>query len=150
MAKPKAGQNRIAVVDTSKGAFKFELYEAQAPVTTANFIKLASAGFYNGLTFHRYEPGFVIQGGDPNGDGTGGSGENIPLEIKPELKHTAGAVGMARSQNPNSASSQFYICLDDANSLDGNYAVFGMVTEGMDNVLKLRVGDEITSITIVG
>src|SRR3990167_6672163 len=123
---------KIAVIETNRGTIKAELYTEKAPITTANFIGLAGSGFYNGLTFHRHEPGFVIQGGDPRGDGTGGSGKTIPLETAPSLTHKKGAVGMARSQEPNSASSQFYICLEDAKFLDKNYAVFGQVTEGMD------------------
>ncbi|HEY9246839.1 MAG TPA: peptidylprolyl isomerase, partial [Candidatus Methanoperedens sp.] len=101
--------NRTAILETSKGTIKFELFEKETPITTKNFIDLSQKGFYNGLTFHRVEPGFVIQGGDPKGNGTGGSGKTIPLEIAPTLSHKKGAVGMARSQDPDSASSQFYI-----------------------------------------
>lgn len=144
----KMAENPTAVILTSKGEFKFELYEKRAPTTVANFIELAKSGFYDGLTFHRYDPGFVIQGGDPQGDGTGGSDKTIPLEIHPELKHVEGAVGMARSQDPNSASSQFYVALADAHFLDGNYAVFGKVTGGMDVVMSLRVGDRMEKVTI--
>lgn len=140
--------NRTAILETQKGTIKFELYETEAPITTKNFIDLTNKGFYNNLTFHRVEPGFVIQGGDPKGDGTGGSGKNIPLEIHPALTHKKGAVGMARSQDPNSASSQFYICLEDAKFLDRNYAVFGMVTEGQDVAQKIRKGDKILKVTI--
>lgn len=140
--------NRTAAVQTNKGAFRCELYENQTPVTAANFIKLAQTGFYNGLKFHRYVPGFVIQGGDPKGDGTGGSKEQIPLEVRPELKHTKGALGMARSQDPNSASSQFYVTLEAQHGLDGQYAVFGQVKEGMEVVNQLRQGDSIQTITI--
>ncbi len=140
--------NRTAVLETSKGTIKFELYEKEAPITTKNFIELTNKGFYNGLTFHRVEPGFVIQGGDPKGNGTGGSGKMIPLEIAPTLTHRKGAVGMARAQDPNSASSQFYICIEDAKFLDGNYAVFGMVTEGQDVVGKIRKGDRIIKAAI--
>jgi cyclophilin family peptidyl-prolyl cis-trans isomerase len=136
------------IMETSKGRVVMELYTKDAPITTKNFIDLANAGFYNGLTFHRYEPGFVIQGGDPNGDGTGGSPNKIKLEINPKLTHVKGAVAMARTNVPDSASSQFYIALEDIHFLDGNYAVFGKVTEGMDNVLALRKGDTITSITV--
>ncbi len=125
-----------------------ELFEKEAPITTKNFMDLAQSGFYNGLTFHRVDPRFVIQGGDPKGDGTGGSGKTIPLEIAPSLTHKKGAVGMARSNDPNSASSQFYIVLEDANALDGQYAVFGQVTEGMDVVEKIAVGDKMMKITI--
>jgi len=140
--------NKTAILETTKGTIKFELKETETPITTKNFIDLTQKGFYNNLAFHRYEPGFVIQGGDPKGDGTGGSGKTIPLEIAPTLTHRKGAVGMARAQDPNSASSQFYICLEDAKFLDRNYAVFGMVTEGMDAVQKLRKGDRIIKATI--
>jgi|TARA_B100001971_G_C18245614_1_gene574035 cyclophilin family peptidyl-prolyl cis-trans isomerase len=138
----------ISTMLTNKGEFKFELYSKRAPNTVANFIELVESGFYDGLTFHRYEPGFVIQGGDPKGDGTGGSEKTIQLEIHSDLKHEKGAVGMARSQDPNSASSQFYIVLEPAHSLDGNYAVFGKVTKGMEVVKSLRVGDKIEKVTI--
>jgi len=127
--------NRIAVLETSKGIIKFELYEDKAPITTANFIKLAESDFYNGLIFHRVIDNFVIQTGDPLGNGTGGSGETINLEVSKGLTHNDGAVGMARSSNPNSASSQFYICDGPQHaSLDGKYAVFGQVIQGMDIV----------------
>jgi cyclophilin family peptidyl-prolyl cis-trans isomerase len=141
-------ENPIAVVVTNRGEFRFELYARRAPITVANFILLAESGFYDGLTFHRYEPGFVIQGGDPRGDGTGGSNHTIPLEVHPELTHVEGAVGMARSLLPDSASSQFYITLGPAHPLDGEYAVFGKVTEGMDVVRALRAGDRMETIRI--
>lgn len=140
--------NRIAILETVKGTIKFELKETEAPITTKNFIDLTNKGFYNGLIFHRVEPGFVIQGGDPKGNGTGGSGKNIPLEIAPTLSHKKGAVGMARSQEPNSASSQFYICIEDATFLDKNYAVFGQVIEGQSVVSNIRKGDKILKATI--
>ena len=139
--------NRTAILETAKGTIKFELYETETPITTKNFIDLTNKGFYNGLIFHRVEPGFVIQGGDPKGNGTGGSGKNIPLEIAPTLTHKKGAVGMARSQEPNSASSQFYICLEDSKFLDKNYAVFGQVTEGQDVAQKIKKGDKIIKAT---
>jgi cyclophilin family peptidyl-prolyl cis-trans isomerase len=126
--------NRVAVLETSKGRIRFDLYEDKAPMTAANFIKLAESGFYDGLIFHRVIDNFVIQTGDPNGDGSGGSNERISLEINKDLTHTDGAVAMARSSNPNSASSQFYICDGAQHGLDGNYAVFGQVIEGMDVV----------------
>jgi peptidyl-prolyl cis-trans isomerase B (cyclophilin B) len=144
----QSGNNRIATIETNKGIIKFELFEKEAPITTKNFIDLAQSGFYNGLTFHRVEPGFVIQGGDPKGDGTGGSGKTIPLEIAPSLTHKKGAVGMARSSDPNSASSQFYIVLADAKFLDGQYAVFGQVTAGQDVAENISVGDKMRKITI--
>jgi cyclophilin family peptidyl-prolyl cis-trans isomerase len=142
-------KERIAIIETNKGTFKFQLYEEKAPITTKNFIELAESGFYDGLTFHRYEPGFVIQGGDPKGDGTGGSSKTIPLEVKPDLKHVEGAVGMARSQDPNSASSQFYITLSETPFLNGRYAVFGVVIEGMDIVKSLRKGDKMIKVKII-
>ena len=141
--------NRTAVLETAKGTIKFELFEKDAPITTRNFIDLTQKGFYDGITFHRIEPGFVIQGGDPAGNGTGGSGKTIPLEIAPSLTHKKGAVGMARSQDPNSASSQFYICLEDAKFLDKQYAVFGKVTEGMDVASKIKKGDKILKAAIL-
>lgn len=148
--------NRTAVLNTTKGVIKFEVYEDQAPITSNNFIDLAERGFYDGLSFHRYVEGFVIQGGDPIGNGTGGFKDpetgkerRIPLEVSPNLKHDgAGVVAMARSNDPNSASSQFYITLKAASFLDMNYAVFGRVTEGVENALKLREGDRMTSVTI--
>ena len=139
---------KIVTIETDKGTIKFELYEDKAPITTKNFIELAQSGFYDGLTFHRVEPGFVVQGGDPKGDGTGGSEKTIPLEIHPELKHVKGAVAMARTNDPNSATSQFYITLSEVSQLDGNYAVFGKVTEGIEIVESIRVGDKMNKVTI--
>lgn len=141
-------KNPVAVIATNKGEFTFELYEKDAPITVANFIKLAGSGFYDGLSFHRYEQGFVIQGGDPRGDGTGGSDQTIPLEIHPELEHVEGAVGMARAMDPNSASSQFYVTLAPAHFLDGSYAVFGKVVDGMGVVKALRAGDRMEKVRI--
>jgi peptidyl-prolyl cis-trans isomerase B (cyclophilin B) len=142
-------KNRTATIETNKGVIKFSLHEDLAPITTANFIELAQRNFYDGLKFHRVEPNFVIQGGCPYGTGTGGSGKNIRLEVSPNLKHgEAGAVAMARSSDPNSASSQFYITLAPTPFLDGNYAVFGRVTEGLDVVRQIRVGDVMNSVTI--
>ena len=141
--------NRTATIETNKGTLKFELFEGDAPVTTKNFIDLAERGFYDGLSFHRYVAGFVIQGGCPQGIGTGGSGKNIPLEVTPKLKHgAAGAVAMARSQHPDSASSQFYITLAPAPFLDMQYAVFGRVTEGLEVALSLREGDTMKKVSI--
>ncbi|HVZ80272.1 MAG TPA: peptidylprolyl isomerase [bacterium] len=139
--------NPKVLFETTQGNFKAELF-SDVPITTQNFADLVSKGFYNGLTFHRYEPNFVIQGGDPLGTGMGGSGKTIPLEITAH-QHVAGALGMARSQDPNSASSQFYVCLADAHFLDNNYAVFGQVIEGMDTVLKLRKSDKMLKVTLL-
>ena len=126
--------NRIAVIETSMGTITAELYEKRAPNTTANFIGLAERGFYDGLIFHRVINDFMIQGGCPEGTGTGGSGTNIKLEIHPELTHVDGALAMARSPHPDSASSQFYICDGAQSRLDGQYAVFGRTIDGMDVV----------------
>ena len=131
-------KNPIAVVETSMGTFKFELFLDKAPITAKNFIDLADKGFYNGLTFHRIVPGFVIQGGDPQGDGSGGPGYTIKGEFIPELKHdAAGVVAMARTPDPDSAGSQFYITLAPQPRLDGSYAVFGRVIEGLDVVMRI-------------
>ena len=118
---------------------KLELYPEIAPITVANFEKLVKENFYNGLTFHRIIPGFMIQGGCPKGDGTGGPGYGIKGEfaangVKNDLKHTRGVISMARAQDPNSAGSQFFIMHRDAPHLDGQYAALGKVVEGMDVV----------------
>ncbi|MDF1557960.1 MAG: peptidylprolyl isomerase [ANME-2 cluster archaeon] len=141
-------KNHIATIETSKGMIRVELYEDKAPITTSNFIELARSGFYDGLVFHRVVPDFVIQTGDPTGTGSGGSDKTIPLEIHPDLWHTTGAVGMARSQDPDSASSQFYITLSAQRDLDGGYAVFGQVIEGQDVVSRIRQGDTMIRVTI--
>lgn len=130
----------IAAIDTNLGSFEVTLNDKAAPKTVANFVKLANQGFYNGLTFHRIVAGFMIQGGDPKGDGTGGPGYTVPAEIG--LKHTIGAIAMARlgdQANPTKASSgsQFYITLAPQPGLDGQYSVFGYVTAGMDVVTKI-------------
>lgn len=139
---------RKATIKTSKGAIVLELYGKDAPLTTANFVKLAKAKFYDGLYFHRVVPGFVIQGGDPAGNGSGGPGYTIKREIAPKLKHVEGALAMARTPEPDSAGSQFYITLAVTPQLDNEYAVFGKVVEGMDVVKKIEVGDKIVSVTV--
>lgn len=116
---------------------KGELYEDIAPISVENFEKLVRDGFYNGLTFHRVIPGFMIQGGDPNGNGTGGPGYTIKGEfeangVKNDLKHTRGVLSMARAMDPDSAGSQFFIMVADAPHLDGQYAAFGKIVEGLD------------------
>ena len=129
-----------AVIDIADyGAITLELDGDSAPLTVANFVKLAKDGFYDGLTFHRIMDGFMMQGGDPNGNGTGGSDETIPGEFSANgydnpISHTRGTISMARAQDPNSASSQFFICQADSTFLDGSYAAFGRVTDGMDVV----------------
>ena len=137
---------KIKVTMENGGEFIIELCPEQAPITCENFLKLAKSGFYNGLTFHRVIDGFMAQGGDPEGTGCGSSDENIKGEfamngVMNTLSHTRGVVSMARSQNPNSASSQFFICYGDCTFLDGQYAAFGKVTEGMevvDDFLKIE------------
>lgn len=121
------------------GAITLALDADAAPVTTENFVSLAREGFYDGLTFHRIIEGFMMQGGDPNGDGTGGSGQTIKGEfrengVENSLSHTRGAISMARSNDCDSASSQFFIVHEDSTFLDGSYAAFGYVTEGMEVV----------------
>jgi len=139
----------VATIDTARGKIVCELYPKDAPQTVNSFIFLARDHFYDGLTFHRVEPNFVIQGGDPNGDGTGGPGYTLPLETENATHHhDTGALAMARAQDPNSAGSQFYITLSPQQALDGQYTVFGQVTDGMDAVNKIQVGDLIKSITI--
>jgi len=120
----------------------------EMPYTVANFVKLAHAKFYDGLNFHRVEPGFVIQGGDPKGDGTGDPGYSINLEISPLMRHKKGAISMARAKNPDSGGCQFFITLADTPFLDGQYAVFGWVKSGMDAVAAVKKGDTIKSVTI--
>ena len=119
------------------GTVKLELDEGSAPITVANFCKLAQQGFYDGLTFHRIMDGFMIQGGDPDGNGSGGSGETIKGEFQQNgvdnpISHVKGVISMARAKNPDSASSQFFITVADSAFLDGAYAAFGHVTDGMD------------------
>ena len=136
----------MVIIEMENGAkIELELYPEVAPITVANFEKLVKAGFYDGLTFHRIIPGFMIQGGDPLGNGMGGADENIKGEfrangVQNNLKHTRGVISMARSFNPNSASSQFFIMHKDAPHLDGQYAAFGKVISGIEVV------DEIASI----
>jgi cyclophilin family peptidyl-prolyl cis-trans isomerase len=132
-----SSHNRIAVIETSMGAMEFELYEDKAPITAGNFIELSKRGFYDGLTFHRVVKGFVIQGGDPTGTGTGGSGKTIPDEIVPELRHDwIGILSMANS-GPDTGSSQFFITLAPATHLDGKHSVFGRMVKGQDVLLSI-------------
>jgi len=127
------------------GQIKLELYPEQAPITVANFEKLVKEGFYDGLIFHRVIRGFMIQGGCPKGTGTGGPGYQIKGEfamngVNNPIKHTRGVISMARSQSPDSAGSQFFIMHEDASHLDGQYAAFGKVVEGMDVVDAIAGG----------
>ena len=158
----------VALFDTDKGSIKVKLDCEGAPIHCANFAELANAGFYDGLRFHRYVPGFVIQGGCPNtrdmsfedvakgrsGEqgmpGCGGPGYRIRQEysVNPRNLHEDGALAMARSSHPDSAGSQFYFCLGSQHGLDSGYTVFGQTIEGMDVISQLRAGDEIKSIRV--
>jgi peptidyl-prolyl cis-trans isomerase B (cyclophilin B) len=157
----------IAVIKTSKGTIKAKFFEKDAPISAANFIELSLKGFYNGIRFHRYVAGFVIQGGDPNTKsasaeevaaadasqsgsfGSGGPGYSIKDEYanNPNL-HVDGSLAMARTMAPNSAGSQFYFALGPLPQLDHQYTVFGQATEGLDVIHQLRAGDQIISVTI--
>lgn len=150
----KMENNKIAVIETNKGTIKFKFYPDEAPKTVENFIKLANEGFYDGTKFHRVVDGFVIQGGDPNSkdddpnnDGSGGPGYTIKAEFS-DLKHVDGTVAMARESDPDSAGSQFYICLGPQPHLDGQYTVFGQVTEGLDVVHKIKKDDVMNKVYI--
>lgn len=154
-AKPEltidTGRNYRATIQTNKGDIVVSLDAAAAPEHVNNFIFLSNEGFYDGLTFHRVEPGFVIQGGDPLGAGSGGPGYTVPGEFS--LKHVEGALAMARlpdQVNPERASSgsQFYITLAPTEFLDGQYSVFGQVEEGMEVVRSIQVGDTIERIVL--
>jgi cyclophilin family peptidyl-prolyl cis-trans isomerase len=127
---------------------RLEFYPADAPKTVENFVTLARNGFYDNLTFHRVVPNFVVQGGCPKGNGTGGPGYTIPAEFNAR-RHVRGTVAMARSQHPDSAGSQFYICYGPTPHLDGNYTVFAQVTSGMEHVDRIRQGDRMKSVRIV-
>ena len=135
-------QNPIVTFETTQGTIKAELYPEIAPNTVKNFISLVESDFYNGTIFHRVIPGFMIQGGDPDGTGMGGPGYGIEGEFssngfKNDLAHTPGVLSMARSQRPNSAGSQFFIMVDNAPYLDGQYAAFGKVIEGLEVASKI-------------
>ena len=136
---------KVIIEMENGGVMTGELYPEVAPISVENFEKLAAEGFYDGLTFHRVIPGFMIQGGCPKGNGTGGPGWTIKGEfsangVKNDLKHTRGVLSMARAMDPNSAGSQFFIMVADAPHLDGQYAAFGKITEGMETA------DEIVSV----
>lgn len=133
-------EGQRVIIETDKGTMIIALHADVAPKTVENFVTLIQKGFYNGLKFHRIVPGFVVQGGDPNGDGTGGPGYQIKAEFN-EKKHLRGTVAMARSSSPDSAGSQFYICIAPQPSLDGQYTVFGQVVEGDEVIDKLAIGD---------
>jgi peptidyl-prolyl cis-trans isomerase B (cyclophilin B) len=164
----KVAGDEVAVFDTSKGTIRVKLDGQGAPIHVANFCELAGSGFYDDLKFHRYVPGFVIQGGCPNTrdmsaadvargvsgpdgrPGTGGPGYRIREEFStnPNNSHVDAALAMARSMDPNSAGSQFYFCLGPQYSLDSGYTVFGNTVEGADVISELRAGDVINSVRI--
>jgi peptidyl-prolyl cis-trans isomerase B (cyclophilin B) len=144
-SKEEAAMSKVEITMQDGGKILLELDGKAAPKTVANFVKLVNAGFYDGLTFHRIIPGFMIQGGDPQGTGMGGAEETIPGEfssngVENPISHERGVISMARSNDPDSASSQFFITNADSTFLDGKYAAFGHVTEGMDVV------DEISAV----
>ena len=166
----KPNGREVAVIATSKGTIRVQLAGEDAPIHVGNFVELSQKGFYDNLKFHRHVPGFVIQGGDPNTRdlssakvaaavnnpfmriGTGGPGYTIRQEYttNPHNSHDDGALAMARSQHPDSAGSQFYLCLGPQHNLDSGYTVFGQTIEGKEVIAQLRVGDVIESITIEG
>ena len=145
---PKKVKQTAAITMEKGGEIVIEFFPEDAPKTVANFVTLAKKGFYDGLIFHRVEPNFVVQGGDPKGNGMGGPGYTIKAEFNKQ-KHVRGVLAMARSQSPDSAGSQFYITLAPAHFLDGQYTVFGKVTSGMDVVDKIRKGDKMKSVKII-
>ena len=139
---------QAAVITLEKGGeIRLEFYPEDAPKTVENFVTLAKKGFYNGLNFHRVVADFVVQGGCPKGTGTGGPGYQIKAEVNKQ-KHVRGTVAMARSQDPDSAGSQFYICYGSTPHLDGQYTVFGHVVSGMELVDRIKQGDRMTSVAI--
>ncbi len=144
----KRVKQTAAITMENGSEITIEFFPDDAPKTVENFVTLAKKGFYDGLVFHRVEPGFVVQGGDPKGDGTGGPGYKVKAEFNKQ-PHVRGVVAMARSNDPDSAGSQFYITLAPANFLDGKYTVFGKVTSGMDVVDKIKKGDKMKSVQIV-
>lgn len=140
-----SGATKVEMSIKNFGKVKIELYPEEAPITVDNFLSLVESGFYDGITFHRLDKDFVLQGGDPDGDGFGGSDNPIKGEfasngVQNNIKHKRGVISMARTNDPNSATSQFFICLDDSTAgiLDGNYAAFGCIVEGMDVIDKVR------------
>jgi peptidyl-prolyl cis-trans isomerase B (cyclophilin B) len=152
----QSSEDPVVIMQTSKGEIGLQVYASTVPNTANNFLELARSGFYNGLTFHRIES-WCIQGGDPNGNGTGayvdpqtGQVRNLRLEINRSLRHNGpGVLAMARSNNPNSASCQFYITKSAMPQLDGQYAIFGRVIAGIRTVYAMQIGDKIISTQVV-
>jgi cyclophilin family peptidyl-prolyl cis-trans isomerase len=145
---PEEIQNKQIRVKTTKGDIVFELFDDTAPKTVSNFVYLTTGGYYNGLTFHRREEGFVIQGGDPNGNGSGGPGYEFEDELTDSYKYERGIVAMA-NRGPNTNGSQFFVMLGDT-PLPKAYSIFGRVTEGMDIVDQIKVGDVMTAVVVEG
>jgi len=143
-------ENLLLTIETTKGTIKAELYGDKVPVTVSNFVNLVQRGFYDGITFHRVIPDFMVQTGDPQGNGTGGPGYKFADEIDRSLKHDGpGMLSMANS-GPNTNGSQFFITHKDTPWLDGKHAIFGKVTVGQDVVDKIEQGDKMTSVTVTG
>jgi peptidylprolyl isomerase len=136
-----------ASLETSQGTIRFKFFTRDAPKTSSRIIELIRNGFYDGQIFFRVVPGFAIQTGDPTGTGNGGSGKNLPAEPNSQ-RHMEGAIGLARGADPDSGDSQFYIILSPQPQLDGQYTVFGKVTEGLDLVRKMQRGDRIVKLSI--
>ena len=140
--------SQTAVITLDKGGqITIEFYPEDAPKTVENFVTLAKKGFYDGLSFHRVVPGFVAQGGDPKGDGTGGPGYTVKAEFN-KRRHVRGTLAMARSQHPDSAGCQFYITYGPQPHLDGSYTVFGQVVSGMEHVDAIQQGDRMRTVKI--
>ena len=144
----KMSDSNIIKAELETGTIIMELYPDVAPETVEAFKKLVAKGFYDGLTFHRVIPGFMAQGGDPDGTGMGGPGYNLKAEFN-DKKHVRGTLAMARSADPDSAGSQFYICYTPTPHLDGQYTIFGQVTDGMEHVDALKNGNKIIKMTLV-
>ncbi|MFH1252775.1 MAG: peptidylprolyl isomerase [Candidatus Uhrbacteria bacterium] len=140
-------QNKQIRIKTAKGDIVFELYPDTAPITVSNFVYLTQQKYYDGLTFHRREEGFVIQGGDPLGNGTGGPGYTIEEELNDNYTYQHGTVAMAKTRAPHSTGSQFFIMLADV-SLDKSYTIFGKVIEGLDIVDQIKIGDVMTEVVV--
>src|ERR1700726_3110522 len=150
---PVRNTGHFAIIDTDRGTVVIELYPKAAPKTVDNFETLTKKGFYNGLTFHRVVPDFVVQGGDPDGTGTGGPGYTVPGEIDAKEKHLPGSDATARTRNQvnpkrESSGSQFYVGLEPQPGLDGQYTIFGGVISGMDVVDKIEKGDHMKTIKL--
>lgn len=149
---PRAGDDNVpegnrVKIETDEGDLVVELFDDVAPDTVANFKALVGEGYYDGLSFHRVIPGFVAQGGCPRGDGSGGPGYKVKAEFN-DRRHERGTLAMARASDPDSAGSQFYICLESQPSLDGQYTVFGQLVEGDDVLDRIRVGTGMRKLSV--